>query len=505
MVRIARRLLLPAKIYARWVSSAHTGAHSAPHGREERCILPATSSPACRSSMAAAARGRSRSGSPPIVAPGHVTGVDLNSESLAIARKAATERGNENVTFEQHHLRALPYADATFDAAFLNAVLQHVDEPRAHPPGTVPGDEARRRNPARRRRPRWFHLVARRKTDDRGASFEVQALMRQEGDVRVGKKLRALLAEPAIRDTSSSSRLSYRRRRRTEPNCLQTVPIGPTTTARSRWLRTPRSWAFPRERRWRRFRPGVAALGDGAPGAFGAGAGVRPPASSRPDVRLCGAEAREHRREHFPDVVSSYGLGILVPFAALWLGTSAIGDLVDDRLLVYLWLKPVARWQLPAAAVLATVSVVLPLTAVPLAASALAAGAGEVAPAAFLAGSFAAVAYAGLFVAAGIAFRRAVWWGLAFVLVWENVVAHTAEGAARFTVRGWAASILGLAPDVDVSQQPGLRQRRSSSSLRSPSQAGWSRRGATAAPTWTRRVTASAAGRRPGTTRRRTS
>jgi ABC-2 type transport system permease protein len=155
------------------------------------------------------------------------------------------------------------------------------------------------------------------------------------------------------------------------------------------------------------------------------------------------------------DVVSSYGLGILVPFAALWLGTSAIGDLVDDRLLVYLWLKPVARWQLPAAAVLATVSVVLPLTAVPLTASAFVAGAGEVAPAAFLAASLAAFAYAGLFVAAGIAFKRAVWWGLAFVLVWENVVAHTAEGAARFTVRGWAASVLDLAPDVSVSDTAG--------------------------------------------------
>ena len=155
------------------------------------------------------------------------------------------------------------------------------------------------------------------------------------------------------------------------------------------------------------------------------------------------------------DVASTYGLGILVPFAALWLGTSAIGDLVDDRLLVYLWLKPVARWQLPAAAVLATVSVVLPLTAVPLAVSAFAAGAGDVAPAAFLAASLAALAYAGLFVAAGIAFRRAVWWGLAFVLVWENVVTHTAEGAARFTINGWASSVLGLAPDVDVSHKAG--------------------------------------------------
>ena len=155
------------------------------------------------------------------------------------------------------------------------------------------------------------------------------------------------------------------------------------------------------------------------------------------------------------DVVSSYGLGILVPFAALWLGASAIGDLVDDRLLVYLWLKPVARWQLPAAAVLATASVVLPLTAVPLAAAAFAAGAGDVAPAAFLAGSFAALAYAGLFVAAGLWFRRAVWWGLAFVLLWENVVAHTAEGVARFTVSGWASSVLGLAPDVEVSHKAG--------------------------------------------------
>ena len=155
------------------------------------------------------------------------------------------------------------------------------------------------------------------------------------------------------------------------------------------------------------------------------------------------------------DAVSDYGLGILVPFATLWLGTSAIGDLVDDRLLVYLWLKPVSRWQLPAAAVLATVTVVVPLTAVPLAASALVAGAGDVAPAAFLAASFGALAYAGLFVAAGLWFRRAVWWGLAFVLLWENVVAHTAEGAARFTVNGWASSVLGLAPDVDVPLEAG--------------------------------------------------
>ena len=155
------------------------------------------------------------------------------------------------------------------------------------------------------------------------------------------------------------------------------------------------------------------------------------------------------------DAISSYGLAILVPLAALWLGTSAVGDLVDDRLLVYLWLKPVSRWQLPLAAILAVVSVVVPLTALPLTASAVVAGANDVAWATLLASSLGALAYTGLFVAAGFWFRRAIWWGLAFVLIWENAVAYTAEGAARFTVVGWASSVLDLAPDVDVQLEAG--------------------------------------------------
>jgi ABC-2 type transport system permease protein len=155
------------------------------------------------------------------------------------------------------------------------------------------------------------------------------------------------------------------------------------------------------------------------------------------------------------DAVSSYGLGVLVPLAALWLGTASIGDLVEDRLLVYLFLKPIPRWQLPAAAVLATATVLVPLTALPLVASALVAGAGGVAAATLPATSLAALAYAGLFVAAGIWFRRAVWWALAFVLIWENVAAYTAAGIGRFTVIGWASAVLGMAPDVDVQLEAG--------------------------------------------------
>jgi ABC-2 type transport system permease protein len=155
------------------------------------------------------------------------------------------------------------------------------------------------------------------------------------------------------------------------------------------------------------------------------------------------------------DVVSSYGLALLVPLAALWLGTSAVGDLTEDRLLVYLYLKPVPRWQLPAAAVLATLSVVVPLTVLPLTLSVLVAGAGDVASATALASSLAALAYSGLFVAAGVSFRRAVWWGLAFILIWENLAAYTSDEAVRFTVFGWASSALGAAPGIDVQVEAG--------------------------------------------------
>ncbi len=145
-------------------------------------------------------------------------------------------------------------------------------------------------------------------------------------------------------------------------------------------------------------------------------------------------------------VVLTFALSLVVPLATLWFGTSALGDLVEDRLLVYLWLKPVPRWQLPAAAVAATTTLVIPLTAIPAGASALVAGTDEIALEAFVAAALAGLAYAGVFVAAGLWFKRAAWWGLAFVLLWENAAALVAEGLARFTILGWSGAILDSAP-----------------------------------------------------------
>lgn len=159
-----------------------------------------------------------------------------------------------------------------------------------------------------------------------------------------------------------------------------------------------------------------------------------------PDVRRATAE-----------IVLGYGLGIVLPLAAAWLATSSMGELVDDRLLVYLWLKPVPRWQLPAAATLATLTVVAPLVGVSLVLAAVVAGATELVGAVAAATVLATLAYACLFVAAGLWFRRALWWALLYILVWENGLARAIEGAARLSIAGYAQSLVADAADVRLS------------------------------------------------------
>ncbi len=63
------------------------------------------------------------------IAPGEVVGLDLRAEPLTQAHAAAARRGIANVRFEVGSVYALPFADASFDAAFAHFVLMHLREP----------------------------------------------------------------------------------------------------------------------------------------------------------------------------------------------------------------------------------------------------------------------------------------------------------------------------------------------------------------------------------------
>jgi ABC-2 type transport system permease protein len=131
-------------------------------------------------------------------------------------------------------------------------------------------------------------------------------------------------------------------------------------------------------------------------------------------------------------VVDGYGLILLIPVVALVFASAALGDPAEDGTLVYLWLRPLARWQLALAAFAASVTVAVPVAVFPLVIGAVITGAGWRVVAASLAGGLLmTVAYSAVFCGLGLRVRRALAWGLAYLLIWEQAVARVSHGAAR--------------------------------------------------------------------------
>ena len=149
--------------------------------------------------------------------------------------------------------------------------------------------------------------------------------------------------------------------------------------------------------------------------------------------------------------VDVFGMGLLVPIVTLVFAAASLGDLVEDQTLVYLWLRPVARWKIAVASFAATMTAVVPFGIVPaVLASAIAGGDGNLVTATAAATSIAAVAYAAVFVGFGLVVQRALAWGLVYLLIWEGFVARGGLGPARLSVLVYARSILARLAEADL-------------------------------------------------------
>ena len=135
----------------------------------------------------------------------------------------------------------------------------------------------------------------------------------------------------------------------------------------------------------------------------------------------------------------------ILPLVMLLFGTSAFGNELGDRTLVYLVLKPVSRWSIAVPKFLASILV----GGVPVAASGAVAVAiiesgdlgGAVATGiGLLIGS---AAYAAVFTWAGLALRHALIFGLVYVVIWEAVLAAYLDGIRYLSIRQFTLAIIG--------------------------------------------------------------
>ena len=167
-------------------------------------------------------------------------------------------------------------------------------------------------------------------------------------------------------------------------------------------------------------------------GLVGIGIGIAIGASSSADHLDAGTR-----------LVNSFALSLYAPVATLVFASACFGDLVDDSTLVYLWMRPVARWKLAVAAYFATISITLPMVVIPMTGAAIAAAGGaSLVKGALLSTSVAVIAYSGLFMLAGLWIRRALAWGLAYILLWEGFIAGAGRNAGRLALRAYSRSLL---------------------------------------------------------------
>jgi len=149
--------------------------------------------------------------------------------------------------------------------------------------------------------------------------------------------------------------------------------------------------------------------------------------------------------------IDRLGLSVLVPVATLVFASASLGELNEDNTLVYLWLRPVARWKIVAAAALASFTVIWPLVTIPLVITAALTGAGGSLVVGTVAGvTVSMIGYTGLFVALGLRVKRALPWGLLYIFIWEQFVANGNSTAARLAVRSYGRSTLSAITGVTL-------------------------------------------------------
>ena len=142
-------------------------------------------------------------------------------------------------------------------------------------------------------------------------------------------------------------------------------------------------------------------------------------------------------------LASGVGLAFILPVFTLIFATAVLGQANEDGTLVYLWLRPMDRAPIVLGGLAAALSLAAPLVLAPVAGAAAAAGAdARVIEAAAASALLGAAAYGAVFLAFSLVVKRSILWGLAYVLIWENIAPVLGDTAARLSLRNYTQSVL---------------------------------------------------------------
>ena len=159
------------------------------------------------------------------------------------------------------------------------------------------------------------------------------------------------------------------------------------------------------------------------------------------------AAAVERKAGLLIDLYRDIVIGVLLPLSAVVFGTAAFGGEIDDGTIVYLLVKPLSRWRVVLSkyvvAVISTAGMMVIATIPPW----LFLGTSVVPPKVLLAFATAialgATLYSALFVTMGMMSRRALVFGLLYIVVLEMTLSRQVAGVRSLAIREFAMTVVG--------------------------------------------------------------
>ena len=154
-------------------------------------------------------------------------------------------------------------------------------------------------------------------------------------------------------------------------------------------------------------------------------------------VYRLGGAPEDEALEFTGRLLADFGLAVLLPLVAVIVGTAALGSELDDGTIVYLLAKPVPRPLIVLVKLLVAWAVTGLLVAVPILIAGVigAGGDPDLGIGYGIAAFVGALEYTAVFLALSLVTSRALVIGLAYVVVWEGVVAGLFAGTRILSVR----------------------------------------------------------------------
>ncbi|WP_153395686.1 ABC transporter permease [Ornithinicoccus halotolerans] len=144
------------------------------------------------------------------------------------------------------------------------------------------------------------------------------------------------------------------------------------------------------------------------------------------------------------NLLTAFGIAILMPLLGLIAGTGAIGPEIDEGSIVYLLAKPLNRYSIAITKLVVAIGVVVLFGALPItvAGVVLTGELGTVTLGYGVGALAAGCAYSAVFLALAVVTRNAVVIGLIYALIWESLVGGVVPGAQTLSIQQWSMAVV---------------------------------------------------------------